>query len=119
MEVFTRIMPRHILFGKCCPYSPKRKISPKKKRVKKNLTHPISWNGQAFNLLLVVLGPPVEGGDDMTERVALRGAIISRVDFLANAMAAEDMNLEERYSSWRTACVLPALEGHELDAATR
>jgi hypothetical protein len=66
-----------------------------------------------YSLLLEVLGSSVEGGDDMTERVALRGAIISRVDFLANAMAAVDMNLEETYSSWRTACVLPALEGYE------
>ena len=28
-----------------------------------------------YRLLLEVLGPSVEGGDDMTERVALRGAI--------------------------------------------
>ena len=68
-----------------------------------------------YRLLLEVLGPSVEGGDDMTERVALRGAIISRVDFLANAMAVEDMNLEEMYSSWRTACVLPELEGYASD----
>ena len=61
-----------------------------------------------YRLLLGFIGPSVEGGDDMTERVALRGAIISRVDFLENAMAVEDMNLEEMYSSWRTACVLPA-----------
>ena len=30
-------------------------------------------------------------------------------------MAVEDMNLEEMYSSWRTACVLPALEGYASD----
>jgi hypothetical protein len=44
MEMFTRMVPkpRQILFRKCCPYSPKRAVSSKKKRVKKNLTRPIS-----------------------------------------------------------------------------
>ena len=56
-----------------------------------------------------------EGGDDTTECVALRSAIIRRVEFLANAMAEEDMNLEETYSSWHAVCVLPALEGYESD----
>ena len=52
------------------------------------------------SLLLEVLGLSEEGGDDTTECVALRSAIIRRVEFLANAMAEEDMNLEETYSSW-------------------
>ena len=51
----------------------------------------------SYQLLLGVLGPSVEGGDDMTERVALRGAIISRVDFSAQAMAAVDMSLGENH----------------------
>ena len=67
----------------------------------------------SYQLLLGVLGPSVEGGDDMTERVALRGAIISRVDFLAQAMAAVDMSLGDMYSSWHKVCVLPELEGCE------
>jgi hypothetical protein len=67
-----------------------------------------------YQLLLGVIGPSV-GGDDMTERVALRSAISSRADFLAQAMAAVDMSLGDMYSSWRKACVLPALEGWESD----
>ena len=45
----------------------------------------------------------------------VRSAIIRRLEFLANAMAEEDMNLEETYSSWHAVCVLPALEGYESD----
>jgi hypothetical protein len=72
----------------------------------------------SYQLLLGVLGPSVEGGDDMTERVALRGAIISRVDFLAQAMAAVDMSLGDMYSSWHKVCVLPELEGCESTRIT-
>ena len=93
MEVFTGVMSRHILSGKCCPYSPKRTVSSKREEeegeeewdsshlsVRPGIQPAIA----SYQLLLGVLGPSVEGGDDMTERVALRGAIISRVDFLTD-----------------------------------
>ena len=69
---------------------------------------------ETYQLLLGVVGPSV-GGDDMTERVALRNAISCRADFLAQAMAAVGMSLGDMYTSWRKACELPALEGCESD----